>query len=124
MSDPVFRLTVPASPEAVRVIRAVAGAAAAEAALGYDSFDDLSLAIDEASGALLEHGGASLHCSVHDTSPGLAVTLSMTPRPGERSQWPHPGWQESLGALVLSSVAADVDYGELAGCPAVSFNVG
>lgn len=124
MNGTVFRLSVPASPASVRVIRSVASAAAAEAALAYDSFDDLGLAIDEASGALLEHGGVSLHCSVDDSDHGLAVVLSITPDPGERRQWPDQGWQESLGALVLSTVAADVAYGEVAGRPAVSFNIG
>lgn len=121
MNDTVFRLSVPALPDAIRVIRSVANAAAAEANLGYDSLDDLSLAIDEAGGALLDVDSESLVCTVAREADRLAVI--MTADTTGADEWPAPDWRDSLGALVLSSIATDVDFNKLDGRPAVSFTI-
>lgn len=124
MTSTAFQLTSPANPESVRVIRAVASGAAADAAMSYDSLDDLDLAVGEASAALLEHSpGTSLECVVA-VSPGeLEVSVRLHGAQRAERQWPPAGWEESLGAVVLGAVASNLRYDHREGMPAVSFTI-
>lgn len=120
----VFTLIVPADPTSLRVMRSVASAAAAEADLGFDAVDDLSLAIDEAGGALLEYGtGGSLHCVARRENEGLAITVAGDAGDSVAEPWPPPDWEQSMGALVLAAVAPGVEYKTIDGSPAVTFSV-
>lgn len=101
-------VTVPADARFVRVVRIVANRSAASAGLGYDRIEDLILAIDEAGTALLQLPGAStLEGEISSQTDGVHVRLGVDA--GE-DQWPPDGWNESLGALVLGSVARDVRF--------------
>ncbi len=122
MTPPVFRLEVPARPEAVRVVRSVASGAAAEVDMGYDKMDELGLAIDEASTALLELGmGGELVCEAFAAQRGLAVSVAATGAPPTLDSWPPA--ETSLGQMVLRAVAADVELTSEAGRPTVRFVV-
>ncbi|NND03347.1 MAG: hypothetical protein HKN91_11225 [Acidimicrobiia bacterium] len=124
MTRPAFRLTTPAAADAVRIIRAVANGAAADAALSYNSFEDLDLAVGEASASLLEHGsGGSLECVVSVAEGSLDVSVALSGSPEATAQWPPADWENSLGALVLGSVASDVHLVHVDGNPAISFTV-
>ncbi len=118
-----LRISVPATAAAVRVIRTVASAAAAEHLLAFDVLEDMNLAIDEASGALLADtaGEGNLECVVSPAANGLDFTISRTTA---IAQWPPVDWPGSLGAVVLNSVAADVSLDVAAGKPSITFTVG
>lgn len=124
MMPSVFTLTVPAAPTSLRVMRSVASAAAAEADLGFDSVDDLSLAIDEAGGALIEFAAAgSLRCAVHREDHGLAVTIASGADVPLDTAWPPADWKQSMGALVLAAVAPDLEYLTIDDKPSITFTV-
>jgi serine/threonine-protein kinase RsbW len=107
--------TVPARPEYVRVLRAVARAVAARFDFTYDRIEDLHLVVDEACSALL-------------SLPAGATMLTMLLTPGDRSvalyvssdaevdsrTWPPPQLQDSLAWRVLSGLADEATF-ELTG---------
>lgn len=108
MSDDSVYVTVPADPRFVRVVRMVANRSAATAGFGYDRIEDLALAIDEAGSELLRlSGAATLEGVVSNRPDSVHVRLGVDAG-GE--VWPPEGWQDSLGALVLGSVARDVRF--------------
>lgn len=121
MAPETLQLSVPAEAGAVRVIRAVVGGVAAGASFAFDTFDDLHLAIDEASGELIAHGATGqLDCTV--TSRAGAVDVIVTSdRPIEG--WPQVDWAESLGAVVLQAIADEVRYESLEGRPSIAFSM-
>jgi serine/threonine-protein kinase RsbW len=108
-------VTVPARPEYVRVLRAVARAVAARFEFTYDRIEDLHLVVDEACAALL-------------SLPAEATMLTMLLSPGDRSvavylssdagvdarQWPPPQMETSLAWRVLSGLADEATF-ELTG---------
>jgi serine/threonine-protein kinase RsbW len=103
--------TVPARPEYVRVLRAVARAVAARFDFTYDRIEDLHLVVDEACAALL-------------SVPAEATSLTMLLSPGDRSvavyvssdaevdaqEWPPPQMEESLAWRVLSGLADEAAF--------------
>lgn len=107
MKEPVCIVEVPTRPEAVRVLRGVANAAAAAHRMSFDAIEDMDLALDEAGSALLEWGArGSLRCAVSSDASGLRVAMSGAS--GAGIEWPPAGWNESLSGIVLQSVAEDV----------------
>lgn len=114
-------LAVPAEPESARIVRAVANAVAANESYAFDALGDIDLAIDEGIGALLEAGGSgSLQCGISVENGSLVFEMSAA---GSGQPWPHPGWDESLGALVLNAVASDVDYLRMGERPGIRFRI-
>jgi hypothetical protein len=51
-------VTVPATPNAIDVLRSVAGVVAGRTPMGFDRVDDLRLAVSEAAGRLIQAAGA------------------------------------------------------------------
>lgn len=123
MEESVCIVEIPTQPEAVRVLRGVANAAAAAHLMSFDAIEDMDLALDEAGSALLEWGArGSLRCAVSTDAAGLRVAMSG--QSGAGTAWPPAGWNESLSGIVLQSVAEDVRLeadGELA---LITFRVG
>ncbi len=78
------------------------------AGLGYDRVEDLGLAIDEAAAMLLElPAGTSLSTALtaQDGEVGFVMSRAMA-----ADEWPPPGWAESIGGLVLDSVASNLAF--------------
>ncbi len=121
MAGETLNLSVPADVGAVRIIRTVADGVAAASSLGFDTFDDLHLAIDEASGELIAHGAdTQLECTVTAGDRSVDVVVASDRR---LDGWPADDWAESLGAVVLQAVAADVRFEDDGTRSVVAFSV-
>lgn len=99
---------LPGHPDMVRVVRTMANRAADLAGLGYDRVGDLGLAIDESATALLDLAAdTTLHTalagSAHTVEFVMSVRTSTEP-------WPPLNWSDSIGGMVLGSVATDVAF--------------
>ena len=99
---------LPSHPSMVRVVRSMANRAADLAGLGYDRVEDLGLAIDESATALLELAAdgtlrTSLASNEHTVEFVMSVDRSTDP-------WPPVDWQDSIGGMVLESVATAVGF--------------
>jgi anti-sigma regulatory factor (Ser/Thr protein kinase) len=122
MGETPVLVTVPADAPNARILRVVAGAVAARTGLGVDRIDDLSLAIDEACGELLDlAGGSSWECAITADGDGIAVRIRTVG--GDATAWPRPDWRESLQGIVLMAIADDVEPLLDAGEPAVRFTM-
>lgn len=99
---------LPGHPTMIRVVRTMANRAAHLASLRYDRVEDLGLAIDETATALLELAAdttlrTALTGSAHTVEFVMAVATSTEP-------WPRVNWSDSIGSMVLDSVATDVAF--------------
>jgi serine/threonine-protein kinase RsbW len=111
------RVSVPARPEFVHVLRGVVGAVAGRLPFTLDGVDDLRLAVDEAAAKLL-------------SSPGEPQTLrlDLRPMPGRLelvvaadvgAAWPPDGLEQSLTWKVLQALAENVRFERWNGVPAI-----
>lgn len=115
-------VAVPPDPRYVRIVRMVATAAGATAGLAIDRLDDLGLALDEACSALIAvPDTTALECTI--TSRDERVSVQVTGRDGAAPTWPPDGWPQSLEAIVLMSVASDVQTTSNGGQPGLSFDI-
>jgi len=98
-------VTVPARPEYVRVLCVAAEALGATAGLSADSIDDLELAVEEASAALLTVAAAEeIRLEVSPTGSGIECRMSVTgPAPGRELQI------DRLRRRVLEAVGSAVE---------------
>lgn len=78
------------------------------AGLGYDRVEDLGLAIDEAAALLFELPMGSSLATVFSAQDGK-VEFAMS-RAVTADEWPPSGWADSIGGLVLDSVATNVAF--------------
>ena len=111
---------VPASPEFVRILRAVAAGVAARLDFPYDTIDDLRMAVDEASAQLLRFSATASALRMR-LSPGdrrVAVVVSIDAR-GLDGSWPPPDAERSLAWQVLSGLADEAGFELDDGVPAV-----
>ena len=109
MPPDVIRLVVPASRDSLGVLRTIAANAARLSGFGYDRVEEARLAVNEAAAVLVSDGqSSSLRCELWSESTKLRVELIAEPGP---SQWPPPGWAESLEHAVLSTVAEWFELG-------------
>lgn len=103
--------TVPARPEYVRVLRAVARAVAARADFTTDRIEDLQLAVDEACSAVLslpvEAGTLTLRISPGE---GSLVVFVCSDAEVDAQGWPPRGVEESLPWRVLSALADEATF--------------
>jgi hypothetical protein len=102
MSSDVIRLVVPARHDSLSVLRTIAGNAARLSGFGYDRVEEARLAVNEAAAVLVADGqSTSLRCELSSENARLRVELVAEPGP---SQWPPPGWVDSLEHVVLSTI--------------------
>jgi serine/threonine-protein kinase RsbW len=112
------RLSVPARPEFVHVLRSVTAAVASKVPLSLDDVDDLRLAVDEACARLLSLPGEptafrlDLRC-LPDRFEVVAAVDSATP------VWPPSGFEDTLAWRVLGGLAESVRFELWNGAPAV-----
>jgi serine/threonine-protein kinase RsbW len=118
-----IRVSVPARPQFVQVLRAVAASVAARLDFPYDVIEDLRLAVDEAFGQLLRLPG-----------PATELLLRLAARPGrleavacsdaKPEAWPPPGADRSLGWQVLSGLTDHAGFEQYENGPALRFGIG
>lgn len=117
VSDPV-RLTIPAVPAALPIARIVATAVGAQANLTIDDIDDLTIAVEEALIALLDHGAESLHIAYSADPERVAVDASSD---GRSESWPPSTVTEGLGWKVLTGLTDEVEASTIDGVPHLVF---
>jgi serine/threonine-protein kinase RsbW len=111
---------VPARPEFVRILRAVAVGVAARLEFPYDTIDDLRMAVDEASSQLLGVSATATTLRMRLT-PGdgrVAVVVAIDAESLDGS-WPPPDAERSLAWQVLSGLADEAGFELDDGAPAV-----
>lgn len=114
-----MRLSVPARPETVHVVRSVVGGVAAFNDASIEALEDLRLCADEACAHLISAvRGERLYLDVEPEGPCIEVVASIDAPPGE---WPPPDARESLAWLVLSALADEVGFVRHEGRPAIRF---
>src|SRR5688572_1419412 len=78
LADSTVRLTVPAKPDFVHMLRALAGSAAARVDFTYDDLEDLALAVSEAAAYLLKLQPAATVLTVSMTPESDGITISIS----------------------------------------------
>ncbi|MGH2589571.1 MAG: ATP-binding protein [Actinomycetota bacterium] len=112
------RLTVPARPEFVHVLRSVTAAVASRVPLSLDDVDDLRLAVDEACARLLALRGEakSIRLDLRSLTDRFEVVVAVdAPTPS----WPPQVLEETLAWRVLSALAESVRFELWNGAPAI-----
>lgn len=116
-ADPV-RLTIPGVPAALPIARILATAVGAHVDLTIDDIDDLTIAVEEALIALIEHGAGSLDITFELAPRRVGVVAAGD---GDGTGWPPPSLMTGLGWKVLTGLAEDVTA-DVADGPRVRFS--
>jgi serine/threonine-protein kinase RsbW len=115
-----IRVSVPARPENVHLLRVVMSSIAARARFAFEEIDDLRLAIDEACAHLLEAAPAperiEMRVSLDDR--GLEVVAV---RDTASDRWPPTGARRTLAWQVLNALTDDVAFEEDRAGPSIRF---
>lgn len=118
VSSESVRLSVPARPEFVHVLRSVTAAVASRVPLSLDDVDDLRLAVDEACARLLSLRGepTSFRLDLRSLPDRFEVVVAVdAPTP----VWPPVGFEDTLAWRVLGGLAESVRFELWNGGPAV-----
>lgn len=117
-SSPNLIVDLPGHPALVRVLRTMAAREADLTGVGYDTLEDLGLAVDEAAAALMSTGaGGNLRTVFEHSTRSVGFTMSANQAV---SAWPPPDWEDSVGGLVLGSVADSVEFSTDSGRPTIA----
>ncbi len=101
-------MELPGHPAMVRVVRSMANRAADLAGLGYDRVEDLGLAIDESATALLDLAtDTTLRTALAGNAHTVEFVMSVET---SADAWPPVDWSDSIGGMVLGSVATDITF--------------
>jgi serine/threonine-protein kinase RsbW len=120
-SDAPIHVRVPARPDFVRVLRAVASSVAARGEMSFDAVEEIRIAVDEAATLMLglrSDGAGTLAMSLEPFGNGLRARITLTPGaiprdPDElRTSWP---WR------VLAGLCDDVVFEPIAEHPSIRF---
>ena len=111
-------LTVPAKPEAVRVVRAVMRTWAASLGIVLDEIEELCLAIDEAFAGLIAARPAPTSVQVRISSTAAGVEIVVV-RDVDAELWPPVSAQTALVRRVLGTLIDDVHFEQTADGPAI-----
>ena len=102
-------LTVPAKPEAVRVVRAVMRTWAASVGIVLDEIEELCLAIDEAFAGLIAARPAPTQVVVRIQTSAAGVDI-LAVRDAAAELWPPVSAQTALVRRVLNTLIDDVRF--------------
>lgn len=107
--DTQIRLSVPARPEYVHLLRVVAAGVASRFDYPVDQIDDLRIAVTEGCAALLAAGtpAGALGLRITASDRGMEIELSTDARV---SAWPPPGIENTLAWMVLSALTDEVRF--------------
>lgn len=111
-------LTVPAKPEAVRVVRAIMRTWAATVGFVLDEIEELCLAVDEAFAGLIATRPMPRRVIVHIQSDHDGVDIRAV-RDTEADLWPPISAQTALVRRVLSTLIDDVTFEQTDEGPAI-----
>ncbi len=111
-------LTVPAKPEAVRVVRAVMRTWAATVGFVLDEIEELCLAVDEAFAGLIATRPMPGTIIVRIQSDGAGVDITAV-RDTDAELWPPISAQTALVRRVLSTLIDDVTFEQTDEGPAI-----
>lgn len=111
-------LTVPAKPEAVRVVRAVTRTWAATVGFVLDEIEELCLAMDEAFAGLITARPFPESVTVRVQADDDGVDI-MAVRDAEAELWPPVSAQTALVRRVLSTLIDDVWFEQTDDGPAI-----
>ncbi len=108
MGTPTFgpvSVTVPASPNAIDVLRSVAGVVAGRTPMGFDRVDDLRLAVSEAAGRLIQAAGAmgTIREDIAVEDGGVRVDLTLPA--AEIGRWPIGPNIDAFSWVVIDTLA-------------------
>jgi serine/threonine-protein kinase RsbW len=109
---------IPARPEFVRVLRAVAAAVAARMEFPYDTIDDLRMAVDEACAELLGVSATATTLRMRLT-PGDGRVAAVVAIDADGEDWPPPDAERSLAWQVISGLTDEAGFELDGGVPAV-----
>ncbi len=114
MTDPVgdtIKITVPAKPEHVAVLRAAVGVVASRLEFSLDDIDDLRILVDEAASVLLSSGATdSLTCELEAIDESVHFNLRARLPAGQQ---PHgEGFAWSILNALAHEVTSEIDSGE------------
>lgn len=106
------RVSVPARPDFIHVLRSVIAAVAARADFTYDSIDDLRLAVDEASAQLLSIAtpATNLSLRIDLTDDGGLEIVASTDADIATADWPPAGAERTLTWQVLSALTDEARF--------------
>lgn len=112
------RVSVPAKPDYLHILRAVSASVGARRDLSFDAIDDLRIAVDEAGAYLLglKPGAERLSLQMKVSDEGVTATVCSE---GATAEWPPTGSSDSLSWKVLSGLADEAAFEELDGFPAI-----
>jgi serine/threonine-protein kinase RsbW len=112
-------VSVPARPEYVRVLRAVAAGVAARLDFTFDRIEDLRIAVDEACGTILGLPDATtvtLQMTSDDTGAEIVVSSDAGVAAGG---WPPPDVDQTLSWRVLTGLVQEVGFDRTDRGPAI-----
>lgn len=106
---PVIKVSVPARPQFVQILRLVVGSVGTRVDLVYDDIQDLSVAVDEACAQLLSIKPlpTSMTLEIFIEQKTVHIAVSADAAPGE---WPPSGFEESFGWQVLTAISDDPTF--------------
>lgn len=118
-------VTVPARPDYVRVLRAVAAGVAARLDFTYDRIEDLRIAVDEACATLLglPSGEATLTLQMTSDDAGAEILVSSDAEVSAGG-WPPPDVDRSLGWRILTGLVQQAEFDRTDGDPTIRLLVG
>lgn len=103
-------VSVPARPEYVRVLRAVAAGVAARLDFTYDRIEDLRIAVDEACATILglpDAATLTLQMTSDDTGAEIVVSSDAEVAAGG---WPPPDVDQTLSWRVLTGLVQQAEF--------------
>ena len=108
MGAPTFgpvSVTVPAHPNAIDVLRSVAGVVAGRTPMGFDRVDDLRLAVSEAAGRLIQAAGAmsTIHEVIAVEDGGVRIDLTLPA--ADIGRWPIGPNIDAFSWVVIDALA-------------------
>ncbi len=116
--ETLLRISLPARAEFVGIVRGVLMTAAGRSGLTIDAGDDLALAVDEMSAALLHSGGTGRLVIVVVESPaGIQVEATAE---GVAGPWPPADWASSTAAMILEALVDDVVFARSNGTASIT----
>jgi serine/threonine-protein kinase RsbW len=100
-------VTVPATPDAIDVLRSVAGVVAGRTPMGFDRVDDLRLAVSEAAGRLIQAAGAIGTIREVVAVEDSAVHIDLTLPAADIGRWPIGPNIDAFSWVVIDTLADD-----------------
>lgn len=100
-------VSVPANPDAIDVLRSVAGVVAGRTPMSFDRVDDLRLAVSEAAGRLIQAAGATGTIREVVAVDDGSVRIDLTMPAATIGRWPIGPNIDAFSWIVIDTLADD-----------------